>query len=132
MTIATKLSNLFGVGECRTPLGRALVVEQFRILTNQVPVLYAVLLLDSVSVSIVLPATVNGWLRFGLPGALLTASIIRMVQWIRLRGSPFTPEQAFAHLARMRFLSAALPAGFIIWTLALFEAIEPSLRAPIG
>ncbi|MBR0754524.1 EAL domain-containing protein [Bradyrhizobium jicamae] len=132
MTIATKLRNLFGVGECHTPLGRALVVEQFRILTNQVPVLYAVLLLDSISVCIVLPPTVNPWLRFGLPGALLTVSVIRMIQWIRLRGAVYTPEQAYRNLARMRLLSTALPAGFIIWTLALLEVVEPALRAPIA
>src|SRR5215208_6134677 len=71
MDLITRTRSLLAVGECTTPHGRALVCEQFRILTNQVPILYAVLLLDSISVGIVLPSSVNGWLRFALPGALL-------------------------------------------------------------
>jgi diguanylate cyclase (GGDEF)-like protein len=132
MDLITRTRSLLAVGECTTPRGRALVCEQFRILTNQVPVLYAVLLLDSISVGFVLPSSVNGWLRFALPGALLTVSVIRMIQWIRMRGVEFTPEEAYRFLARMRILSAALPAGFLIWTLALIEVVDPSLRAPIS
>ena len=45
------MRSLFAVGECQTALGRALVTEQFRILTNQIPVLYAMLLLLSMSVA---------------------------------------------------------------------------------
>jgi diguanylate cyclase (GGDEF)-like protein len=132
MDLITRTRNLFAVGECTTPQGRALVREQFRILTNQVPVLYAVLLLDSISVGFVLPSSVNGWLRFALPGALLAVSVIRMIQWIRMRGIELTPEDAYRFLARMRILSATLPAGFLIWTLALIEAVDPVLRAPIS
>lgn len=132
MDLMTRTRSLFAVGECTTPHGRALVCEQFRILTNQVPILYAVLLLDSVSVGFVLPSSVNGWLRFALPGALLTVSVARMIQWIRMRGVELSPDDAYRFLARMRILSAALPAGFLIWTLALIEVVDPALRAPIS
>ncbi|WOH53997.1 bifunctional diguanylate cyclase/phosphodiesterase [Bradyrhizobium sp. sBnM-33] len=132
MNLISSARSLFAVGDCSTPHGRALVSEQFRILTNQVPILYAVLLLDSISVGFVLPSSVNGWLRFALPGALLTVSVIRMIQWIRMRGVELTPEQAYRFLARMRILSTALPIGFLIWTLALIEVVDPSLRAPIS
>jgi diguanylate cyclase (GGDEF)-like protein/PAS domain S-box-containing protein len=132
MSLITRARSLFAVGECTSPHGRALVTEQFRILTNQVPILYAVLLLDSISVGFVLPSSINVWLRFALPGLLLTISVIRMIQWIRMRGVELTPEEAYRFLARMRFLSAALPAGFLIWTLTLIESVDPSLRAPIS
>ena len=132
MNLTSRVWSLLAVGECTTPHGRALVSEQFRILTNQVPILYAVILLDAVSVGFVLPSSVDPWLRFALPGVLLTVSVIRMIQWIRMRGVEFTPEDSYRFLARMRILSAALPAGFLIWTLALIEAVEPSLRAPIS
>jgi hypothetical protein len=39
-----------------------------------------------------------------------------MIQWIRMRGGRRQPEEAYRFLARMRILSAALPAGFLIWT----------------
>ena len=112
MDLITRTRSLFAVGECTTPRGRALVCEQFRILTNQVPVLYAVLLLDSISVGFVLPSSVNGWLRFALPGALLTVSVIRMIQWIRMRGVELTPEEAYRFLARMRIFPPRCPPVF--------------------
>jgi len=132
VNLISRARSLLAVGECTTPHGRALVSEQFRILTNQVPILYAVILLDAVSVGFVLPSSVNAWLRFALPGVLLTISVFRMIQWIRMRGVEFTPEESYRFLARMRILSAALPAGFLIWTLALIEAVDPALRAPIS
>src|SRR4051794_40907088 len=55
MRATTRVRGLFEVGEAETPIGRSLLTEQFRILTNQIPVLYAVLLLDSISVGFVLP-----------------------------------------------------------------------------
>ena len=54
MSLVEKARSLFAVGECATPPDRALVTEQFRILVNQVPILYAVLVLDSISVGFVL------------------------------------------------------------------------------
>ena len=75
MGLFARLRAAFALGDITDPLGRSLVVEQFRILRKQVPVLYAVLLVDSISVALVLPLTVSAWLRFGLasrsPGACL-------------------------------------------------------------
>ncbi len=47
----------FAVGDAATSLDRALLREQFRVLTAQIPLLYAVLVLDSVSVAVVLPSS---------------------------------------------------------------------------
>src|SRR2546430_994681 len=131
MNLVGRARSLFAVGECTTPIGRSLVSEQFRILTNQIPILYAVLLVDSTSVALVLPDTVNGWLRFGVPGVLLTVSVLRMIQWIRLRGVEFSPEQSFRFLSLMRIPTGALNFGFLFWILALFETVDPALRAPV-
>jgi diguanylate cyclase (GGDEF)-like protein/PAS domain S-box-containing protein len=131
MNWISRARSVFAVGECTTPIGRALVTEQFRVLTNQIPILYAVLLVDSISVAFVLPNTVNGWLRFAVPGALLTISVIRMIQWIRMRGVELSPEQAFRYLSIMRFLTGTLNLGFLFWVLALFETVDAPLRAPI-
>jgi hypothetical protein len=45
MDLFARLRAAFAVGDTTDPLGRSLVVEQFRILRKQVPVLYAVLLI---------------------------------------------------------------------------------------
>jgi hypothetical protein len=45
----------FYLGNAKTPAGSALLIEQFRILTTQVPVLYGVLIINSMTISYVLP-----------------------------------------------------------------------------
>lgn len=132
MDLLTRAREAFSVGDIADPVGRSLLVEQFTILRKQVPVLYAVLLVDTVSVGLVLPSTVSPWLRFALPAALHAICVVRLVQWIRLETSGFTPEEAYRELTRARLLTAVFNAGFVFWILALLGAVEPNLRAPIA
>ncbi|MFK4728041.1 putative signal transduction protein with EAL and GGDEF domain [Bradyrhizobium niftali] len=120
------------MGDVADPLGRSLLVEQFSILRKQVPVLYAVLLVDSISVGLVLPSSISAWLRFALPGALLAVCLLRLSQWLRLKDTEFTPEQAHHQLTTTRLFAVVLNGGFVVWILALFGTIEPNLRAPIA
>ncbi|OSI31004.1 bifunctional diguanylate cyclase/phosphodiesterase [Bradyrhizobium canariense] len=132
MGLFARFRAAFALGDITDPLGRALVVEQFRILRKQVPVLYAVLLVDSISVALVLPLTVSAWLRFGLPTALLALCLLRLVQWLRLKAVDVSPEQAHRELRRTRVVAVVLNAGFVLWILALFATVDPDLRAPIA
>ncbi|MDA9406285.1 hypothetical protein XH80_05860 [Bradyrhizobium sp. CCBAU 45384] len=95
MNLLLRLRAAFSVGSMTDPLGRSLLVEQFRVLRKQVPVLYAVLLIDSISVGLVLPSSVSPWLRFAVPAALLAICMVRLVRWVRLDRAEFTPEQAY-------------------------------------
>ena len=66
MNIRRYLRRWFYIGSAATPAGGALLIEQFRILTSQIPVLYAVLIVESVSVSYVLPASLPLWFVEGM------------------------------------------------------------------
>ncbi|MCK1344516.1 EAL domain-containing protein [Bradyrhizobium sp. CW11] len=132
MSILKQIRGAFSVGDTTDPVGRSLLVEQFRILRKQVPALYAALLVDSISVGLVLPSTVSPWLRFGLPAALLAMCLVRLSQWIRLNNTDFSPEEAYRQLAKTRLVAVVLNAGFVFWILALFGTVEPSLRAPVA
>src|SRR5260370_9624390 len=100
--IPTKVLKVFRrwfyLGNAETPVGRALLLEQFRILTSQIPVLYGVLIIDSISIAYVLPQSLPRWFRFGVPGALLLISMIRMTYWVRLRAAAPTADQELKHL----------------------------------
>ena len=109
-----------------------MLVEQFRILTSQVPVLYGVLIVESLSVSYVLPSSLPPWFRLGVPSALVIVSAIRMLHWVRLRGFVPTPEQALQYLFKTRILASVINACFSIWTLILFESVDVALRAPLA
>ncbi|WP_247360194.1 MULTISPECIES: hypothetical protein [unclassified Bradyrhizobium] len=131
MDLFARLRAAFAVGDTRIRC-RSLVVEQFRILRKQVPVLYAVLLVDSISVALVLPLTVSAWLRFGLPTALLALCLLWLVQWLRLKTVDVTPEQAHRELRRTRVIAVVLNAGFNFWIVALFATVDPAFarRSP--
>jgi diguanylate cyclase (GGDEF)-like protein/PAS domain S-box-containing protein len=126
------IGEWFAVGGADTPLERALLREQFRALTAQVPLLYAVLVLDSVSVAVLLPSSFGWWLRLAFPGVLIAASVYRMVCWLKLKGHVPTPDEARAHLLKGRALTMVLNVGFAIWTIVLFRMLDVDLRAPIS
>jgi diguanylate cyclase (GGDEF)-like protein/PAS domain S-box-containing protein len=132
MNIRRHLRRWFYIGSAQTPAGGALLIEQFRILTSQIPVLYGVLIVESVSVSYVLPSSLPRWFRFGVPGALLLISLIRMIYWVKLRWVVPSAEQALKHLFKTRILASALNAVFAIWTLVLFDNVEAEQRAPLA
>jgi diguanylate cyclase (GGDEF)-like protein len=126
------IDDWFAVGDADTPLGRALLREQFRALSAQVPLLYAILVLDSISVAVVLPSSFPWWLRFAFPGVLIAASIYRMAYWLQLDDRIPTPEVARAHLLKGRALTLILNIGFLVWTIVLFRSLDADLRAPIS
>ena len=121
-----------GLGNAATPASRALLVEQFRILTSQVPVLYGVLIVESLSVSYVLPSSLPLWFRLGVPSVLVIVSAIRLLHWTGLRGFVPTPEQALQYLFKTRILASVINACFSIWTLVLFESVDQASRAPLA
>jgi diguanylate cyclase (GGDEF)-like protein/PAS domain S-box-containing protein len=132
MNIFRHIRRWFYIGSAKTPAGRALLIEQFRILTSQIPVLYGVLIVESVSVSYVLPPSLPSWFRFGVPGALLLVSIVRMVYWVKLGKVVPTAEHALRHLYKTRILASALNAVFSVWTLVLFDSVDAESRAPLA
>ncbi|WLB24230.1 EAL domain-containing protein [Bradyrhizobium japonicum] len=132
MVILARFGGLFAVGDQTDPLGGSVLVEQFRVLREQVPVLYSVLLANSISVGLVLPNTVSSWLRFALPTALLMVCLFRLAQWLRLKKADLTAAEAYQELARVRLATVVLSTGFVTWILALFLTVEPGLRAPVA
>ncbi|MDD1529516.1 bifunctional diguanylate cyclase/phosphodiesterase [Bradyrhizobium sp. WBOS7] len=132
MGFFARLRDAFAIGDTTDPLGRSLLVEQFRVLRKQVPVLYAALLVNSISVGLLLPNTVSAWLRFALPAALLVACLFRLVQWLRLKKEDFTAEEAYRELVRVRLATVVISSSFVIWILALFMVVDPGLRVSVS
>jgi diguanylate cyclase (GGDEF)-like protein/PAS domain S-box-containing protein len=122
----------FYLGDANTPAGSALLIEQFRILTTQIPILYGVLIINSLTISYVLPPSLPSWFRFGVTGGLLLASVSRINYWVKLRGITPTAEQALAHLLKTRIMASALNAGFSLWALALFDCVDLHTRGPVA
>jgi diguanylate cyclase (GGDEF)-like protein/PAS domain S-box-containing protein len=126
------IGRWFRLGNAHRRASRALLLEQFRILTSQIPVLYSVTIIDSLSIAYILPPSTPWLLRFGLLGILLPVCAVRLVQWIKLRKLSPTPEEALGYLALVRAGSTLVNAGFLAWALVLFENVGPNSVAPIA
>src|SRR5258707_15870256 len=87
----------FYLGNAKTPAGSALLIEQFRILATQGPVLYGVLIINSISIAYVLPPSLPWWSRFCVTGAVLFARMFRVIFLVELRAVVPTAEQALHH-----------------------------------
>ena len=59
MKVRNHVRRWLHVDNADTPAGRSLPIEQFRILTSQIPVLYGVLIVDSCGIAYVLPPSLR-------------------------------------------------------------------------
>ncbi|WEK02749.1 MAG: EAL domain-containing protein [Candidatus Devosia phytovorans] len=96
-----------------------LVHAQARAFSRQVPLMYGILLINS----LVLAATHRNapeLLRFYVPGLLSLASIARIAMWWRVQGKPIDHVSARHMLRSTTRVSGALGIGFSTWALSLF------------
>ena len=68
----------------------ALTREQFNSLTRLIPVLYAVLLFNTIMISWTFRYTASAWIILGLPALCLAFISTRLIFWLKLRGQSET------------------------------------------
>ena len=132
MRILKFAQRWFELRDARTAISRALLVAQFKVLRKQVPILYAVIVAESISIAYVLPASLPPLLRFGPPSAFLVLSVVRIASWLTHDATEPSVAEARRELARARPVSIAFSIVFAAWVLALFEGIDPDARVPIA
>lgn len=96
-----------------------LVQAQARAFSRQVPLMYGILLVNSV----VLAATHSeapDLLQMFVPGLLSLFCIFRILTWLRTRNRPISHEKARRLLASAVFIAAILGVGFSSWALSLY------------
>jgi diguanylate cyclase (GGDEF)-like protein len=101
------------------PDDRDLVQAQARVLSRQVPLMYVILLTNT----LVLSATHAGapdLLRLYVPAALTVICAIRVAQWWRRRQLPLTDAQARRLVSSTVRVSWILGIGFVAWALSLY------------
>src|SRR3954464_9875491 len=111
MTIGVRLwvGRLLDVGEAKTAFGRALLNERYRALQRQIPLLYAIALVNFLglhfasgepTIALVQPVTL-----------LILFVVVRLVYWVRMRGRALAPERILVELRRTLFLAGLLSAA---------------------
>ena len=122
------ISRWFAIRQPRTPLSRALLVAQYAVLLRQAPLVYATVIIETLSITYVLPPTLPWLLRFAAAGVFVPLSVWRLVQWHRQQPGEIDVNTARRALVRAR--SRALWTGIIstVWALLVYQFVDEQTR----
>jgi diguanylate cyclase (GGDEF)-like protein len=111
----------------------ALAVSQAVNLRRQVPLLYGLLLINSLAVAITHRDHAPTFLTLSVPAVLFTITAIRMVNWLSAarKGLP-SPEEARRQLRAVTMLAGPVALAYIAWSLALSPYGGPYEQAHVG
>jgi len=97
-----------------------LLKAQYVALSNQIPLLYFILLVNSLALAWTHVGSAPRWLVLEVPAVLSLISISRAVTWWRSRHVVPTPEGILRRLHSTSRMAGIIPIGFTAWALALF------------
>src|SRR5215469_17578031 len=117
-------------GDARASISRAMLIEQLRILSRQVPICYLVLIVNNLTIACALPVTVPWVLRVAAPGCFIAAAFAGLFHW-KLRRKPAMTEDALKYLSRAPALAVILSFGCCQWGSLLFAHVDAEARVTI-
>jgi diguanylate cyclase (GGDEF)-like protein len=97
-----------------------LVQAKLAAFTKQIPLLYALLVSNTLALAITHVRSAPVVLTVYVPATLSLVCVFRMITWRRTRHQSWSPEQAARKLNGSIILAAILGAGFSAWSLSLF------------
>ena len=97
-----------------------LVQAQLAAFTKQVPLLYFMLVTNTVALTVTHFGAAPSYLTLYIPSALYAISLFRLIHWWFSRNRRYTHEEATSRLRSTYRLTALLGAGFCAWSLSLF------------
>ncbi len=110
MGVRQWIARLFDAGEAKTAFGRALLFERYRALQRQIPLLYAIVLVNFLGLHF---ASGEPTVALFQPITLLVLFVVvRLIHWVRMRGRTLAPERILVELRRTLVLAALLSIAF--------------------
>ncbi|MGO9358111.1 MAG: putative bifunctional diguanylate cyclase/phosphodiesterase [Xanthobacteraceae bacterium] len=109
-----------------------LVRAQVASYTKQVPLLYFVLCVNTVSVAFTHYGSAPTALTVAVPLCLVLLCVARFVTWVRLRGVTVTDEMAAARLKSAVIMGGVVGAVFLCWSLALYAYGNAATRSHLN
>ena len=107
-----------------------LIFAQFRELLTKVPLLYLILLINSLSLSYTHYGVAPDYLTLYVTALLSVACIARAVKWHNYRHKTFTLEQAQHQIKATVLFSVLVGIGFSLWSFALIRLWRYRLKSP--
>ncbi|RKF19367.1 EAL domain-containing protein [Altericroceibacterium spongiae] len=126
------LDSLFGWFR---EIGRDPILAQAQIaqMRRQLPLLYSLLLINSISIAWSQSQTAPLLLTLSIPAVLFSATSVRLIYWVRIRRKPIPePEEARRQLRTVTWLAAASSTAYVIWALSFLQYGGPVEQAQIA
>jgi diguanylate cyclase (GGDEF)-like protein len=96
------------------------VRSQVQAFSRQIPLLYFILLVNTMAVAVTHLRSAPPWLSIHVPATLCALCIIRCVRWWRIRHRVLTHDKAVPELRKVIWLAGIFGIAFSAWSLLLF------------
>jgi diguanylate cyclase (GGDEF)-like protein len=127
MSAAKAIKNFVSV-----PDDPELVLAQARALTRQIPLLYAMLLANTVLLAITHLRSAPPLLTAWIPAVLTLLSVSRVIYWWWHRHDIADPAKARRTIKSMIWVSGGMAIGFTVWSTALFPYGDPYQQSHVA
>lgn len=115
------------------PSGDAeLLKAQFEVFSNQVPLMYAIVLVNAWALAFIFMSEAPVWLSVWIPSGLSLICCARLAVWWRSRHAVPSPEAARKALTRTNQFSFVLTVALSAWALSLFPYGDHYARGNIA
>jgi diguanylate cyclase (GGDEF)-like protein len=98
-----------------------LVQAQLAAFTKQIPLLYFILVTNTLALTVTHFSAAPLYLTVFIPSMLYAISVFRLIEWWRGRSRIYTDAEAVARIRSTFRLAAVLGAGFCSWALSLYS-----------
>lgn len=97
-----------------------LACSQLQAFSRQIPLLYFILLVNTMAVAVTHWHSAPAWLSIYVPAALCALCIVRCIRWWQVRHRVLTGDTAVAELRQLTWLASLFGIAFSAWSLLLF------------
>lgn len=120
--------DLFRVPADKPELTRA----QFKAFSKQVPLLYFILITNSVAVASTFLPLAPAWLTISTPALLISLTGMRMIWWLQQSNAAADDAEILRNLRFTNLIAGPIGILFVAWSFALFPYGDPFAKGQIA
>ncbi|CAH2897304.1 MAG: diguanylate cyclase/phosphodiesterase (GGDEF & EAL domains) with PAS/PAC sensor(s) [uncultured Paraburkholderia sp.] len=109
-----------------------LVRSQVQVFGRQIPLLYFILIVNTMAVTVTHLRSAPAWMTMYVPGALCALCIVRCVRWWRGRNRVLTHDKAVPELRKLIWVAGIFGIAFTAWSLMLPPYGTPYEQAQVA
>lgn len=97
------------------------VIAQAEAFKQRIPILYTILIVNTVTLAYTHHDAGPIALTLGAPGVIMAAMIIRLLHWVKLKSQPFTPDEARKVVGSTTRIAGVLGGLLLAWSVAMLQ-----------